>query len=262
MTNVCPGGGPSQPMPGAPINAVMTAATIDYLLGAAGLGVLIIPAAALEYPLINLPTFCAADRPTLPFAFQLANDAIALANPTSGGYQQAVTDFQTLVNYLIWNQFCQCVTGPQPTNPIPPLTLPTTTPVVIDSNPGWCVFMDASQVRMLNLGVGSVSTTPPSGWDQPGFNDSAWAQAVQATQTSVNGFVNSQTKIGQVGGQNPICMPDGSCMPQLLAPAIRPPNGADEFLFRWVFDLPSGFNPENLCISFWHQYQGGVGQGG
>jgi len=118
MTAICPGGGPSQIIPGEQeLQQMLAGAIADFLVAqemdwaaplASGLGY-------LAFDLLNL---CATDPPALP-----AIDAARIAgyfNPVnSQGAVQLREDMTALVGHYLWFNYCECVTGPQPPAPAP-----------------------------------------------------------------------------------------------------------------------------------------------
>src|ERR1041385_7629304 len=129
MTSVCPGGGPSQPLPGLQANMVLAGGLAAAFSILPGFEILTPIAATFEVGAYNLPSFCAAEPPTFP-TFTTPEIEAYGQGLIDQDYYSFLTKAKDFVGALFWYQQCQCVTGPQPTMPTPP-ALPSDAPVFI-----------------------------------------------------------------------------------------------------------------------------------
>src|SRR5215472_3169191 len=122
MTAICPGGGPSQPIPATQEIQNLTAAAIVEFLVSQEIGWFAALAAGVGYLTYSLSGLCTTDPPALP---NITADRIAgYFNPTNPlGAAQLREDTTALVAHYLWYQYCECVTGPQPAPP-PPMPQP------------------------------------------------------------------------------------------------------------------------------------------
>lgn len=119
MTTGCPGGGPSQAIPGFSQQVVVTSAAVEAALTLFGLE----PLALVLAPFIagetyTLTTFCTANPPT-PVTLTETDiiDVTNFTDPTVSipAIQKCIQWF----NSWYWYQVCECVTAPTPAAPIP-----------------------------------------------------------------------------------------------------------------------------------------------
>jgi hypothetical protein len=123
MTSVCVGNGPSQPNPTYQNIVNFSAIALAEFLSKKGMGWAYGIAPAIGTLTFNLPTFCAAEPPTLPIisAADIANYFSPFSTTGAYGLRIAMTQ---LVQHFLWYDLCQCTSGAQPAYP-PPLAEPS-----------------------------------------------------------------------------------------------------------------------------------------
>lgn len=118
MTALC-GGGPSEIIPGTQQLQNLIGSAIADALVAGEVSWFAAAASAVGYLTFDLASLCATDPPGFPNI-----DAARLAgyfNPLNPqGAQQLRDDALQMLETLLWTDYCQCVSGPQPSKPLPP----------------------------------------------------------------------------------------------------------------------------------------------
>jgi len=254
VTALC-GGASSSPQTSAPAQIAFSIAALDVLLTQYGVPWLIPFVTAYQAQFLNLTTFCASDPPALPTID--ATDLIALSNPFGiGSPAAALAKVDALVKRLAWLKFCQCNSGPQPTQSVPVISQPTSLPVIVSAQQSICVPMLQAQCRVLNLWNGTTHVAPPTNWDQPNFDDSAWS--FSSAPTDNLGHPLALSGGFSCFGISPNGLAPSACMPQPIAPWVTPASGKEQYLIRWRFTMPT-FDPNVLCAAAFHAEQSGGG---
>lgn len=164
MTLVCPGSGPSQPIPGLQDNLVNVGFAANFASAAPNLGFLVPLAAVLGVFSYHLPTFCATDPPGYPtFTAQEITDFAG--NVIGANYTSFLSKAAQALATFVWYQSCQCVTGPQPTPPTPPAP-PAGNPTVFGPPSATVTTACVSHLSLPPLhypggGAPEVPTNPP-----------------------------------------------------------------------------------------------------
>ena len=120
MTSVCVGNAASQPIPGLRDNLVVAGALADILglIPAANWLLPFVP--LLELGAYFLPTFCAAEPPTIQ-QFTV-DEVIALSTlRLNDDYRSGIEKAVAYIGNIVWYRSCQCVAGTQPTPPAAPV---------------------------------------------------------------------------------------------------------------------------------------------
>lgn len=133
MTAICAGGGPSDLKPQSPATVFLTGlgaqAIIEQIFGLASPWADLVVFAASQS--ISLSTFCATDPPALP-TFSVS-DIVDIVNGFPLSNKPGYLKLLQLIQYYAWFNYCQCITGAQPTPGAQP-TIPPGAPAI--GNPG------------------------------------------------------------------------------------------------------------------------------
>jgi hypothetical protein len=147
VTAVCVGGGPSQIKPGVEDNLVLSNGGAGLLFLVPGLEWLTVIAPVLGFLAYKLPDICMVDPPAFP-TFTVA-EVFALYTFTTGdNFNSGFDKVKQTVTAIVWNQYCECVSGTQPTLPAAP------------TNPGGTTVVQPPQ---LALGKCASYTSPTVG---------------------------------------------------------------------------------------------------
>lgn len=131
MTVGCPGNGPSRRKAGfEPTQILLNAAIAEALvsLGMPEFAVLFAGVAVLEFA---LDTVCQVGPPALPVV-DAARIKLYYDTQSTQAYPLILQDAQDFVGHYLWYQWCECVTGPQPT---PPAATPLPPGLSLDTPP-------------------------------------------------------------------------------------------------------------------------------
>lgn len=234
MTAICAGGGPSSPKPGLPSTVLYLSNLASFASIPARLRFLIPIIASIGTYSADLTAICATDPPGFPTFTDADVVALAVADAGTAGHdaRQKVAD---MLATLAWYAGCECNSGAQPAQPTPPAP-PSDYLIPGDSSLEFCVPMFAADCKVLNLWNGTTNITPPTNWDQIGFNDSSWVSAVaDASGVPYNGL-----GLGQ--GFGALGLTDAStinCVGDPVADAFHPASTSQKLLIRWYANMPS-----------------------
>lgn len=233
MTAICSGGA-SQFKPAFGPTAFVLPAAMGALLNNIPVVWAVPLAAYLGGKTYDLSTFCTVDPPADPVltAVDIIN-FLNVYNPVAHG--PASARVQQLVDRYAWYQMCECAsiaTPAPPAAPSPPANMPTVNPPLTPpaaTSQGFYPMLH-SQTKAFALGCGSP--TAPTGWQLPGFDDSAWPQAVGPT--SGNWGAPAGNYAAGSGVANPAL---ASTAIEFCAPASPLAHNCEQFLLRWKFHL-------------------------
>lgn len=147
MTTICAGGGPSQVKAGVVQNFYLTGGALA--LFASGLGLTWLAEALGFIAGINfvLPSLCATDPPADPGITAADISCIILPVPGVCNQPAAIQKVVDLIERYAWFQWCECVSGTQPTAPAlptPPSNIPTVNPTNIIGAGGQALCLDTT----------------------------------------------------------------------------------------------------------------------
>lgn len=161
MTSVCVAGAASQPKAGVTEWASILGAAASLAVSSRGGGWMLALAAILQLPPIELAPFCAGEPPAMTTL--TIDDIAALISPIgSTAKLTAATKLADNIKNILWYEFCECVSGTQPTPPAVGAE-PSGTPDVTGPQyalPGPCATSDTSTTAFTNgsgLNRGGVS---------------------------------------------------------------------------------------------------------
>lgn len=259
MTALCSGGGPSGIKPGVEDNLVLASGGASLFTLVPGFEWVAAIAPVLGFTAYKLPDLCAGDPPAMPAPIT-ADELFALYTfTTNDAYASGVAKLRDILANVVWNQFCECTSGPQPAVPTAP-TNPGNIRVVPPIQPGPITAgpfypMLRADVKVLTLGCGTPAR--PAGWTDPTFDDSAWAHPVAPAGGSYTWAVNA------AGFQDGAGVGANAALPgsiELCAPASPIAHNCEQFLLRWRVFL-GDITPARACIRTANFAQAGPGWG-
>lgn len=163
MTAICVASGPSHPKAGV-VDYVVDAAGFTSLLSAIpDLAFLLPVSAVLGVAGYHLPTFCASDPPGFP-TFTGAEIFAFIIHDLGPDYYSFIAKAQQVEGTLVWYQFCECVSGAQPTQPAPPAApadAPTLSGPVAQPNNAACATYHGVPSFTSSFGPPLVQTPQP-----------------------------------------------------------------------------------------------------
>lgn len=256
MTTRCPSGGTSVARPGFAANLFVTPAMLGALLNNVKTPWAVGVAAYLGLLTYDLGTYCTTDPPATPT--MTAADALALLSLDPVAHAIAVSKWETWVASLVWDQFCECSSGtasPPIAAPAQPAGFPQ-----LGGGTSFVLAMRQYQCKVMDLWTGSTNAAPPTGWDAPGYDDSAWPNAVDFSPTV---FGPTIFKEETNGADTTADAPAASPIPygaEKVAPWNNPSSTASEYLIRWYFPGPA-IVPADVVVDLICDVDGAIGSG-
>ena len=267
MTLICPSSGPSQIIPGVAHNLVYAAGGAEILATAGAPAWLQAAAAVLGILYFDLTQICVTDPPAMPVFSADDLIALAVADPGSQGHV-ARQKVQDAVTAWLWNQSCQCVTGPQPPPPTAP-SLPANAPVVFNPPPQTGAVCATHPYSVVNL---SYFHNPLDFWSPAlavGAMTTVHCHIVNAIHTSPGQHMDLVIDFGHPG----VSFGDGAWYVHnnpVLASPIAPgatldftllvPPAANELRFSWQ-TMDNNAGTADITATF-DAYCGGQAPGG